>query len=104
MEWYMSSSNTMRVSILLGETRENAGRPQGSPLHVEFHEHGEETRAVSLFPPKGWRPHNAGLRPSEETRENAGRPQGSPLHVGFHERVGETLAVSLFPSGRLDTP
>jgi len=44
------------VSILAGETAENAGKPQGSPLHVGFHKDVGETLAVSLFPQEGGRP------------------------------------------------
>jgi len=43
------------VSVLPGESGENAGRPQGSPLHGGGHEHVGETLAVSQFPLTGWR-------------------------------------------------
>ncbi len=42
----MSTETYYRVSILPGETDENAG----------FHKDVGETLAVSLFPPEGWRP------------------------------------------------
>ncbi len=49
----MSTKPYYRVSILAGETDENAGRPQGSPLHAGFYKDVGETLAVSLFPPQG---------------------------------------------------
>ncbi len=45
----MTVITVIRVSILPGEIDENAGRPQGSPLHVGLHKDVGETLAVSLF-------------------------------------------------------
>ncbi len=46
----VKAGSSLHVGKDEGETGQNAGRPQESPLHVGFHEHVGETLAVSLLP------------------------------------------------------
>ncbi len=62
---------------------ENAGRPQGSPLHLCGTRRGGETLAVSLFPREGW-------RPRIETMYTNGRTEVAHWYTSLLDAISES--------------
>jgi len=76
---------------------DQAGRPQGSPLHLNVPEVSENVNV------------GAGFAPARYVRNETGRPQGSPLHLNVpgvfeHVNVGEGLALARFIPAPIKPP